>query len=82
MEHESKAQVSFIDTVFLQQYGLGEHNALDYFSTSQFYDPSCINEQIKMQARFNEFEASKLDHTYSIFIGKCKALNSISGILL
>ena len=65
MEHVPKTDVSFKDTVFLQQFGLGEHNALDYFSTSQFYDPSCINEQIKMQARFNELEAASLDHTFS-----------------
>ncbi|KAI8895544.1 MED6 mediator sub complex component-domain-containing protein [Globomyces pollinis-pini] len=47
----------------MQAHGLHEYNVLDYFSQSQFYDTSCINEQIKMQARFNLLEANLLDHT-------------------
>lgn len=44
---------SFKDTIFLESYGLTPWNVLDYFSKSQFYDSSCINEQLKMQQRFN-----------------------------
>ncbi|KAJ3072425.1 Mediator of RNA polymerase II transcription subunit 6, partial [Quaeritorhiza haematococci] len=53
--------VSFKDTNFLQMFGLWEHNVLDYFALSQFYDKSSLNEQIKMQARFNELQANMLD---------------------
>ena len=48
----------FKDTIFLESFGLTPWNALDYFSKSQFYDSSCINEQIKMQQRFNSLNVS------------------------
>ncbi|CAM9187422.1 unnamed protein product, partial [Choristocarpus tenellus] len=41
--------ISFIDPVWLQQYGLGPENALDYFALSPFYDKSCNNQQCRMQ---------------------------------
>nr|KAJ3419306.1 Mediator of RNA polymerase II transcription subunit 6 [Polyrhizophydium stewartii] len=44
-----------------QYWGLHEFNVLDYFAMSQFYDNSCLNEQVKMQARFNALEAAQLD---------------------
>ncbi|KAI3651855.1 hypothetical protein MP228_003158 [Amoeboaphelidium protococcarum] len=44
---------SFRDVAWLQTYGLGAVNALDYFATSQFYDPTCNNEVVKMQTKFN-----------------------------
>lgn len=44
---------SFKDTIFLESFGLSPWNVLEYFSKSQFYDSSCINEQLKMQQRFN-----------------------------
>lgn len=56
--------VSFKDTNFLQMCGLFDYNVLEYFSLSQFYDKSCLNEQIKMQARFNELQVHALDRTY------------------
>ncbi|KAI8905143.1 MED6 mediator sub complex component-domain-containing protein [Gorgonomyces haynaldii] len=59
--HTDQLEVSFKDTIFLQQFGLSEYNCLDYFALSQFYDPSCINEQLKMQARFNELNVQMLD---------------------
>jgi mediator of RNA polymerase II transcription subunit 6 len=49
---------SFKDTVFLESFGLTPWNVLDYFSKSQFYDSSCINEQLKMQQRFNTLDVS------------------------
>lgn len=60
---EQLATVTFKDTGFLQMFGLNEMNVLEYFAQSQFYDPLCINEQLKMQARFNELEAQQLDMT-------------------
>lgn len=48
------SQISWKDTDFLQQFGLGPHNVLDYFGRSPFYDPASIPEQLKMQARFTE----------------------------
>lgn len=47
---------SFKDTLFLESFGLSPLNVLDYFSKSQFYDSSCINEQLKMQQRFNTLD--------------------------
>ncbi|KAI8805282.1 MED6 mediator sub complex component-domain-containing protein [Cladochytrium replicatum] len=58
---ESLTEVSFKDTNFLKFYGLHEANVIDYFALSQFYDKSCLNEQIRMQARFNELQAHQLD---------------------
>lgn len=46
---EDPETVSFIDPVWLQQWGLGPENALDYFALSPFYDKSCNNEQCRMQ---------------------------------
>ena len=63
MNGEDLTCVSFKDTAFLRMFGLSEANALDYFAQSQFYDPLCINEQLKMQARFNELNAQQLDIT-------------------
>ena len=62
-EEERLATITFKDTAFLQIFGLNEINVLDYFAQSQFYDSLCINEQLKMQARFNELEAQQLDIT-------------------
>lgn len=35
-------------------FPLTDHSVLDYFSLSQFYDRTCINEQFRMQTRFTE----------------------------
>ncbi|KAJ3154016.1 Mediator of RNA polymerase II transcription subunit 6 [Geranomyces variabilis] len=53
--------VSWKDTAFIQQHGLNEHSIIPYFALSQFYDRSSLNEQIAMQARFNQLEAASLD---------------------
>mmetsp|Transcript_35205 Transcript_35205/g.55164 ORF Transcript_35205/g.55164 Transcript_35205/m.55164 type:complete len:117 (+) Transcript_35205:81-431(+) len=47
---QNPEHLSFIDQFYLQQFGLGEHNVLDYFSLSPFYDKTCNNEFCKMQA--------------------------------
>ncbi|KAJ3224047.1 hypothetical protein HK099_000325 [Clydaea vesicula] len=60
---EELLNVCFKDTNFLQMYSLNEFNVLDYFSYSQFYEKSSLNEQIKMQARFNELQANMLDRS-------------------
>lgn len=46
---EDPETISFIDPVWLQQWGLGPENALDYFALSPFYDKTCNNEQCRMQ---------------------------------
>lgn len=46
---EDPEQRSFIDPVWLQQWGLGPENALDYFALSPFYEKACNNEQCRMQ---------------------------------
>jgi len=48
-QNENPEYLSFIDTIFLQHFGLFKENALDYFSLSPFYDKQCSNEVCKMQ---------------------------------
>ena len=50
---ERATHVCFKDTAFLMARGLSPDNVLEYLSLSQFYDPSCLNEQLRMQARFS-----------------------------
>jgi len=50
MDQPNPEHLSFIDPVFLQQFGLNKDNALDYFALSPFYDKACNNEFCKMQA--------------------------------
>lgn len=45
--------ICFRDQSFLNSSPLSEHNILDYFSNSQFYDPSSTNEIYKMQTKYN-----------------------------
>ncbi|KAI9201892.1 MED6 mediator sub complex component-domain-containing protein [Polychytrium aggregatum] len=58
---EDLTHVSFKDPAFLGTLGLHEHNALDYFALSQFYDKKSINEEIIMQSRFNQLQANQLN---------------------
>ena len=41
--------VCWEDKVWQQHFPLNSHTVLDYFANSQFYDRTCINEQVKMQ---------------------------------
>ncbi|GJQ11393.1 hypothetical protein GpartN1_g3184.t1 [Galdieria partita] len=43
------AHLSWRDNWFLANFPLTSDTVLDYFSGSPFYDPSCNNEQIRMQ---------------------------------
>ncbi|KAJ3379962.1 Mediator of RNA polymerase II transcription subunit 6 [Entophlyctis sp. JEL0112] len=71
--------VSFKDTVYLETRGLSHHNALEYFQQCpQFYDKSCINEQIQMQARFNSLNPDDLEKMKQDMIGIEYALHSFS----
>ncbi|TPX56425.1 hypothetical protein SpCBS45565_g08419 [Spizellomyces sp. 'palustris'] len=68
MEDQDLTQISWRDPAFLQHFGLGEHNVMDYFAMSEFYDKSSINEQLRMQARFNELQTSQLDKRSAYFM--------------
>ncbi|EME29637.1 Mediator of RNA polymerase II transcription subunit 6 [Galdieria sulphuraria] len=46
---EDLAHLSWRDNWFLANFPLTQETVLDYFSGSPFYDPSCNNEQIRMQ---------------------------------
>ncbi|KAJ3104980.1 Serine/threonine-protein kinase plk1 [Physocladia obscura] len=70
IELEDPYAISFKNTQYLEQHGLSHHNALHYFQQCpQFYDKSCINEQIQMQARFNSLNPEDLDAMKKDMIG-------------
>lgn len=48
------AAVCFRDVAWLQHFTLSEASVLEYFSMSQFYDRTCNNEVLLMQARFTD----------------------------
>ncbi|KAJ3005356.1 hypothetical protein HKX48_000729 [Thoreauomyces humboldtii] len=60
-QDEDLTHVSWKDTAFIQMYGLNEHTIMDYFSLSQFYDKSSLNEQISMQTRHQADTTLRLD---------------------
>lgn len=64
----SLLNVSFKDTAFLEVFGLSDQNIISYFALSQFYDKSSLNEQINMQARFNQLSAVELDRRFLLLI--------------
>ena len=48
-EETDQIDVCWVDENWVNTWGLGAHNVLDYFACSQFYDLSCNNEILKMQ---------------------------------
>lgn len=54
------AHVCFKDVAWLQHFPLTDDSVLDYFAMSQFYERTCNNEVLKMQARFTD-NAALLD---------------------
>lgn len=60
-KEEAAAQVCFKDTAFLVARGLSPENVLEYLALSQFYDHSCLNEQLRMQARFSSVSGPGFD---------------------
>eukprot|EP00308_Calcidiscus_leptoporus_P017618 CAMPEP_0119374920 /NCGR_PEP_ID=MMETSP1334-20130426/33421_1 /TAXON_ID=127549 /ORGANISM="Calcidiscus leptoporus, Strain RCC1130" /LENGTH=186 /DNA_ID=CAMNT_0007393119 /DNA_START=51 /DNA_END=611 /DNA_ORIENTATION=- len=46
---ENRTTISWEDKAWLESFPLNAFTVLDYFSHSQFYDKTCINEFVKMQ---------------------------------
>jgi hypothetical protein len=55
---EDLALQCFRDDIWLRSFPLNKQTALEYLSHSQFYDPGCCNEQLKVQLRPPEDEAA------------------------
>ena len=49
MSTDSPQNLLFIDTIFLQNFGLSRENVLDYFALSPFWDPMSNNQAIRTQ---------------------------------
>ncbi|EJW01210.1 hypothetical protein EDEG_04059 [Edhazardia aedis USNM 41457] len=61
----------FRDEFFLSANILTSKNVLSYFSASQFYDQSCLNEVIKMQTKYtgNEITDDEIDEKLKEMVG-------------
>lgn len=55
---EDLRHVSFKDVAWLQNFALTETTILDYFALSQFYERTCNNEVLRMQARYTDHPTS------------------------
>lgn len=53
-------EICFTDPYWLAQNVLSRSNALEYFSSSPFYDKTCNNEVLKMQSKFREVTPDQL----------------------
>lgn len=49
---EDLEHVCFRDVAWLQSFPLTDESVLDYFAMSPFYDRTCNNEVLRMQARY------------------------------
>lgn len=58
---EDLRHVSFRDVAWLQNFALTEATVLDYFALSQFYERTCNNEVLRMQARYTDDHPSGED---------------------
>lgn len=58
---EDLRHVSFRDVAWLQNFALTEATILDYFALSQFYERTCNNEVLRMQARYTDDHPSGED---------------------
>lgn len=59
-------EICFIDPSWLAQNVLSSSNALEYFSSSPFYDKTCNNEVLKMQSKFREVTQDQLHNMVGI----------------
>ena len=65
MEEET---LCFYDPNFIAQQPLTAQNIIEYFSTSQFYDKTCLNEILKMQSQFANINLlDKITETMGIY---------------
>ncbi|KAI5153370.1 mediator of RNA polymerase II transcription subunit 6 [Enteropsectra breve] len=73
----SKEQMCFYDPNFLALNPLTKHNILDYFATSHFYQKDSLNEILKMQSQFSQFDfEDKLSNTVGFYYKVAERDNS------
>lgn len=59
-------EICFVDPYWLAQNVLSRSNALEYFSSSPFYEKTCNNEVLKMQSKFCEVTQDQLQNMVGI----------------
>lgn len=75
---ENLEHVCFRDVSWLQiNGGLRAEMVLEYFSLSQFYDRTCNNEVLKMQARFTGGIFSIDQLKYDVSVGDMNKMTNV-----
>mmetsp|Transcript_14646 Transcript_14646/g.47038 ORF Transcript_14646/g.47038 Transcript_14646/m.47038 type:complete len:174 (+) Transcript_14646:3-524(+) len=60
MEEAPLTRVSWQDLEWLRHFPLNRDTVLDYFANSQFYDRTCLNEQLNMQQGLSREERAEM----------------------